>query len=297
MRNCTGILVGAVGALVVWCGALAAAEAQPLAAAGEGGERVTFTDKPQFMVLPRPGAAGAVECAVYAPRQAAPRGNGGVLLHLYGRGGSCRDYNMMRPSYATLRRRLWERGYWLIVPDLGTDHWMNNAACASLDAIIDGMVQDRGADPARIHLLGTSMGGGSALVYVMRRPDRIRSVCAVFPMTDFTVWTQEQPGYLAGIMQAHGATAATAAALLRDLSPLQHVAAFAGVPVFLLHGGADDKVPIHHSREFAAALAAQGSAVTCREVAGMAHDDAIAAAFQEEIAAFLTGTAQPAAQE
>jgi dipeptidyl aminopeptidase/acylaminoacyl peptidase len=273
------------GALTL-VGSLALAQGAPQDDKASAG--ATFVDKPEYLVLPRPGAAGAVECAVYPPRLAERGAKAGVVLHLYGRGGSCRDYNMMQPSYATVRRLLWERGYWLIVPDLGTDHWMNDAACASLDAIIAGMVQDRGADPARVQVLGSSMGAGSGLVYVMRRPGRIRAVCAVFPMTDFAAWAKETPGYLSGIVQAHGCQPSAAAAVLRDLSPLQHAAAFASIPVFLLHGDADSKVPVHHSRDFAAALQKQGSPVTYREARGVEHDDAIAEPFQQELADFLT---------
>ena len=249
---------------------------------------MTFPDKPEYRMLPRKGTDSAVECAVYPPRLSDPHASAGLVLHLYGHGGSCRKYNMLKPPYANARQRLWERGYWLVVPDLGPDHWMSDAAGQSLDAIIEGMIRDRGVDPARVHILGTSMGGGSGLVYTMRRPGRIRSLCAVFPMTDFTQWVKEKPGYLSGITHAHGVKATEAAAVLDDLSPLHHVSAFAAIPVFLLHGDSDPKVPVHHSRELAAALQTQGSPVTYREVHGVGHDDAIAESFQQEIVDFLT---------
>ena len=254
-------------------------------------DQMKFSDKPEFWVLPRKGEAAAVECAVCPPRPAGAGTNAGMVLHLYGAGGSSRSYNMMRPPYAMVRRLLWERGYWLVVPNLGGLHWMNDTACKSLDAIIEGMIRDRGVDPVRVHILGTSMGSGSGLVYVMCRPGRVRSICAVFPMTDFAQWVQEKPGYLPSIAAAHGVKPAEAASLLQALSPLYHASAFAGIPVFLLHGDADSVVPIHHSRDFAAALKKQGSTVIYHEVHGVEHDDAVAEPFQLEIADFLTATA------
>jgi dipeptidyl aminopeptidase/acylaminoacyl peptidase len=272
-------------------GTLAVGQEMPKPAPRTDGDRMTFSDKPEFLVLPRKGEATAVECAVYPPRPSDTGAKRGLVLHFYGRGGSCREYNMMRAPFATVRQLLWERGYWLIVPDLGTDHWMKDAAVKSIDAIIEGMIRDRGVDPHRVHILGTSMGGGCGLIYVMRSPGRVRSICALFPMTDFSQWVKEKPQYLPGIAAAHGVKPAEAASLLQALSPLYHASAFADIPVFLLHGDADPIVPVHHSREFAAALQKQGSPVACREAHGLGHDNAVAEPFQREIVEFLTDTA------
>lgn len=238
-------------------------------------------------LLPASSHPTAVSCTVIPP---AP-GTGeetGLVIHLYGSGGSHAFYNMMRPPYARLRKALREAGYWLVVPDLGPSHWMNARAVATLDAIIAGMTAIGEVDPARVHLLGTSMGAGSALIYASQRPETARSVCAAFPMTDLAAWTEEQPGYLGPITQAHGFDPANAGPALRDLSPLHHLAAFAKLPVFLLHGDADPTVPVHHSRDFAAALRAAGGCVTYHEVPGGGHDDGIAAGWQDAMFQFIT---------
>lgn len=291
MRKWTIVAARTLCATVALFGTLAAGQEMPKAAPKTDGDRITFSDKPEFLVLPRKGEATAVLCAVYAPRPSDTGTKPGLVLHLYGRGGSCRNYNMMTAPFATVRQLLWERGYWLVVPDLGTDHWMNEKATKSLDAIIEGMIRDRDVDSTRVHILGTSMGGGGGLVYVMRRPGRVRSICAFFPITDFVQWVKEKPGYLQGIARAHGVKSSEAASVLQALSPLYHASAFADVPVFLLHGDADSIVPVHHSREFAAALQEQDSPVTYREARGLGHDNAVAEPFQREIVDFLTGTA------
>jgi dipeptidyl aminopeptidase/acylaminoacyl peptidase len=109
-------------------------------------------------------------------------------------------------------------------------------------------------------------------------------------MTDLEVWTAERPGYLASIAQAHGVDTARATTALHDISPIHHIEAFSKIPIFLLHGEADQTVPVHHSRDFAAALKSIGGNVVCHEVPGVGHDDGIATDWQEEIFTFIKNT-------
>lgn len=237
--------------------------------------------------LPGPEGKKPIPCTIYPP-QPIPVGKAGLVVHLYGSGGSHKEFNVGRPSYAKFRELLSRRGYWLVVPELGPKHWMNAAACDQVDAVIAEMVQGEMVDPGRVHLLGSSMGGGSSLMYVMRRPGKIKSVVSVFPMTDFPRWLAEQPGYRGPVEDAHGITAQNREDVLRKLSPLQNLDAFRKTPIFLLHGGKDTVVKPEHSRDLAAALEKKGYAVTYREAADEIHRDEIAEPFQEEMADFLT---------
>lgn len=246
-------------------------------------------DAPLVRILPAAGKPHAVPCTVYPPAPLPEGTKAGLVIHLYGRGGSHTEFNLAGPSYDELRRLLAVRGYYVIVPELGTDHWMNDNAVQTLDAIIKGMIESGEVDPRRVSMIGTSMGGGSGLAYVIRRPGVIRSICAIFPITDFAAWLREMPGYAGSIAGGHGVAAADLPPILEKLSAMKHVDAFAHVPVFLVHGGADTLVPTHHSTDFAAALRAKGCQVTYREAPGIGHDDAAAAKFQVEIADFITG--------
>lgn len=240
-------------------------------------------------ILPSASHPLAVPCSVYPPERETG-GKAGLVIHLYGSGGSHTYYNIMRPSYARLRKALREKGYWLIVPDLGPTHWMNLGAVSVLDAIISELTESGKVDPARVHLLGTSMGGGSALIYASQRPQRVRSVISIFPMTDLAAWTAERPNWLNPITQAHVIDSANAAGALRDLSPLHHPAAFVDIPMFILHGEADEVVPVHHSRDFAAAVNAAGGNVTYHEIPGGGHDDVISLSWQDEMLDFIIST-------
>lgn len=252
---------------------------------------MSFIDKPEFIEIPYKGAA--IECAVYLPERSAVSKIAGLVIHLYGHNGSSRDCNIMRQSYVEVRRILWERGYLLAIPNLGGSHWMSDSAVGIMDTTIVTLLEKYEIDAARVHLIGTSMGGGSSLIYAMCRPHRIRSICAIFPMTDFAQWAQESPCYLEKILQAHGIAAPQAVAFLHTLSPLHHAASLCHIPMLLIHGDADSVVPIHHSRDFVAELTMQNAPVIYREVPGVGHDDAIAEHWQHEIAAFLTETSSP----
>jgi len=234
-----------------------------------------------------PGTDELVYCTVYPPR-VAPGTKAGLVVHLYGHGGSNVVFNIGRPPFDVIRRRITESGYWLVVPDLGPRHWMNDAAVAKLDAVIAEWIQHEDVDPARVHLIGTSMGGSSSLIYVMRRPGKIKSVVAIFPITDHVRFFADAPNYRPSVGEAHHVTEAGREAQLRAISPRYHLEAFRSTPVFLLHGARDDTVDVAHSREFFAELQKQGSPVVYRESPEEKHRDEIVIPYQDEIADFLT---------
>lgn len=216
-----------------------------------------------------------------------------LIVYLYGSGGSIHDsgetvnYNVGRPPYAKFRQLAAARGYYLLVPELGGSHWMGDRSAQTLDAIIDHAVANNPIDPKRVHLMGTSMGGGSSLAYAIRRPDLVRSVCAICPMTDFRKWVQESPEYLAPISTAYGGGPTEAPTAWARTSAMEHIDAFQNIPVFLVHGDADTIVKPDHSRSLAKALGAKNYRVIYHEVPGIGHKDLIVESFQEEIVDFF----------
>ncbi|MGB0582615.1 MAG: alpha/beta hydrolase family protein [Limisphaerales bacterium] len=246
-------------------------------------------DEPVLEHLPGIENGAPIPCQVYAPASK-NQTEAGLVIHLYGSGGSHRlgHYNVGRPPYDLLRQLLAKRGYWLVVPGLGSKHWMNDEACLKVDSVIEAMVKRHNVDHRKVHLLGTSMGAGSSLIYQMRRPAKIRSLVAIFPMTDFPRWLEEKPIYRMVVERAHGITTKTRATGLNEISPLLHPEAFRNVPMMLIHGNRDAVVPPHHSRNFAAVLKKIGANVIYREAKGEMHRDEIARPYQQELADFLT---------
>jgi len=237
-------------------------------------------------ILPSTDHSLAVPCTIYPPAEMQGR-RSGLVVHLYGSGGSHVSYNLRRPAYAELRHELREAGYWVVVPELGPSHWMNKHTAATLDAVISTMLSEHEIDAGRVHLFGTSMGGGSSLIYARTRTDVLSSVCAIFPMTDFEAWVGEAPRYLSPVLQAHNINSSNPSPALRAISPLHNVADFIGLPIYVLHGDTDEIVPVHHGREFAKFLKHEGGLVTYQEIHGATHDDDIAIGQQDNILKFL----------
>lgn len=213
-----------------------------------------------------------------------------LIVHLYGRGGSTKTdqtYNLGMPSYAKFRQLAAQRGYYILIPELGESHWMSDRAEQTLDAIIDHAIADEPIDAKRVHLFGTSMGGGSSFAYAIHRPDMIRSICAIFPISNFSKFVAENPNYLDSVSTAYGGGPAKVPDVWAKKSAMSNLDTFKCMPVYLVHGSADTVVNPDQSRLLAKALRAKHYPVFFHEVEGFGHDDAIVDAFQEEMVDFL----------
>jgi len=134
------------------------------------------------------------------------------------------------------------------------------------------------------------MGGGGSLVYVARRPGKIRSVVSVFPMIDYRDWERERGENIARlIVGAHGGDFEKREELFRDLSPSEHLDAFRTTSVYLLHGDKDETCLLSHSQKFAQQLRDRQYSVVLQEVPGAGHSDTIMEPYQDDVADFLTG--------
>jgi dienelactone hydrolase len=118
-------------------------------------------------------------------------------------------------------------------------------------------------DPGRIGLIGASMGGQVALLAAARRP-AIRCVAALFPPTDLEHWYIANPH-----MQPYLDDLGDAGAL-RDRSPIHHVHAI-DTPVLLMHGDADENVPLDQSLRMTETLRAAGKEADLLIVSGASH--------------------------
>lgn len=108
-----------------------------------------------------------------------------LIVYLHGRGGDHKG-QWLRKEFTQFRQRAAERGYFVLCPHLGTDHWMNARARRVLTELLDKTLKSYPIDKARVHMMGMSMGGGGSLIYTMYNKSRVRSVCNFFDATATT---------------------------------------------------------------------------------------------------------------
>lgn len=215
-----------------------------------------------------------------------------LVIFLYGAGGSLNGYNIRREPYALLRAQLAKRGYYILIPDLGKRHFMNDAAKATLDGIVAEVLKQQQIASNRVHVMGTSMGGGSSLAYAIHRPDLIRSVCAVMPMTDFAAWVQENQGYEKQVAAAFGGTRQQIPAAYDRNSAVKRIDAFEKIPVMLVHGNRDHTVLYRHSQELADLLHKKQFHCVLYTADGQGHKDEVMRNFQLQAADFFDAAAK-----
>jgi dipeptidyl aminopeptidase/acylaminoacyl peptidase len=233
------------------------------------------------------GEESAARYLLLVPQKLDAAKNNPLLIYLYGAGGSHTAYNLADQPYAAFVKSLADRGYFILVPELGPKHFMNDRAKRTLDTVLDQVQKEYPINSQRIHLMGTSMGGGSALAYAIYRPNLARSICAVIPMTDLARWYREAESYKPDLAKALGGSPDEVPQAYASFSALYNLDAFRRIPVFLIGAEKDDKVFPDHARLLAQRLAARGYPITYREAPGVGHSNQAFAPFGAEVTAFL----------
>jgi pimeloyl-ACP methyl ester carboxylesterase len=143
----------------------------------------------------------------------------------------------------------------------------------------------RGRWPGRpVYLCGGSMGGSSALVFAVRRPELIDGVAAFCPASDIEAYYAYAGGspdptlrnIAAAIRLHYGAGGGRLEDQLRPRSALRHADRLT-MPVYLSHGTADALIPCAATKGLAERLEQLGRRVTYVEIEGGDHDSPILA--------------------
>jgi pimeloyl-ACP methyl ester carboxylesterase len=219
-----------------------------------------------------------------------------LIVWLHGRGGDHKGQWRLK-GFTQFRKRAAERGYFVLCPHLGTDHWMNARARRVLTEMLDKTLMSYPIDKARVHMMGMSMGGGGSLIYTMHNKGRVRSVCNIFGVTDYTQFLKDSPQYKPSMSKALGGTPDTIPDVYRAQSVMDHLDAFEKLPILVLHGDADMVVPVHHSRQFVNAMKKRGYNVRYKEVPGGRHLSSFIQGFEDEILDFFDATGEPDAPD
>jgi dipeptidyl aminopeptidase/acylaminoacyl peptidase len=142
----------------------------------------------------------------------------------------------------------------------------------TLDDVAAAIAALRGLDAPldldRVVVIGHSAGGQLGLCAAAAAPVRVRCVVALAPICDLVATARDGLGEDAAVAWV-GATAEQAPELYAHADPSAHLPT--GVDSLLVHGDADQRVPIAQSRAYQAAARAAGDRCELLELPGADH--------------------------
>jgi dipeptidyl aminopeptidase/acylaminoacyl peptidase len=191
--------------------------------------------RPPVVVLPHGGPIGVRDTRRYDPLVQFLAAGGLAVLQVNYRGSGGHG-----KSFLDAGKRQWGRG----IED-------------DLEAALDAVIERGWVDPDRICVAGGSYGGYSALMSVIRRPDRYRCAASVNGPTDllfayetfFDRWEEGREYFEEFIGDPEDEED------LLSISPAYQAAAIR-VPIFLVHGTEDRRVDVDHFYRMKAVLEA-----------------------------------------
>lgn len=157
----------------------------------------------------------------------------------------------------------------------GPAHWGNTRSIAMHRVMLRRLRERYPIDPNRIYYVGFSMGGGTALLAAIATrgtQDAPAAVATTQGWSDLSRMREAKDGmYAASIDAAHGGALSESERTRSDL--VARAAEFAGIPLYMEHGDADEYVPVSHSQRFKAALDAAGIPSTFKLFPGLGHNE------------------------
>ncbi len=204
------------------------------------------------------------------PAPATPSGGGpapvAVLLH----GGWWRDLHdarLMDPIARDLSAAgwaVWNIEYRRTGTDGGGWPQTRDDVARALDLLAATAERDDRLDTSRVVSVGHSAGGHLALMAAADSP--VTAVVPLAPITDLRRCAEAELGE--GAVEPFLGPGPDPG-LYAESSPLHRIPL--GVPQLLVHGDRDQRVPVEHSRDYAAAALAVGDPVDYREIPGADH--------------------------
>lgn len=217
----------------------------------------------------------------YAEGKPAP-----LVLFLSGKGGTAELNNFTSEAFSLFRRKAKANGFIVAVPDYGPSRWFNETAESIVLEMLEFLRSSLRLE-GKCHVMGCSMGGGSALAFAARHKEEVRSVCDVFGITDYVRFHRESDGHRDSMTEAFDGTPDIKPAAYLERSAINLVDGLKTLPTFVIHGDADTVVPKWHSDQLVERLRAAGGYVEYVVVPGSTHDNSIIAGLEDAVISFF----------
>ena len=227
---------------------------------------------------------------VYVPANYSANRSWPVIVYLHGNEHQGEDG--MRQTNAALADEIRERRAsfpaLVIFPQAQTDMWWHSPAMQEMVlAELDRTLAEFHGDAGRVYLTGFSMGGTGAYRLAYHNNKRFAALVVVAgrvePGSNYTAERAEIDRKANAFVVAPDPFAALAASLK-------------GLPVWIFHGAADERVAVEQSRRLVAALKNQNANVKYTEYPGVKHvGSAIKAYSDEDMIEWLFQQRQPKA--
>jgi len=154
-----------------------------------------------------------------------------------------------------------KRGWLVVTPELHGHKAPGAGSFAALEAqhdVLDAIAYMKAhyhVDPARVYLVGRSMGGMLGMLLAAKHPDLFAGVVAGQGISDLKAWVAESPQFRAPVEQECGAYAPATAFDYARRSALNYAPNLQYVPLIMWHGTNDTWVPPTQSEALYTAVA------------------------------------------
>ena len=202
--------------------------------------------------------------------------------------------NRYRDEAGMLDIALGEAGMLVISPYYGPWSWMNRAARAFVDELLDAVYREYSlSDSVPLVSSGGSMGGCAALLYCRYGAKPPVACAALYPVCDTVSHFGERPDLPPTFYHAFYGYPEPMEEILREHSPLHQAEKFPDIPYLVVHGDADDRVnKAIHSDRMVSELRRLDRRVEYVEVPGMGHGRNVPMSVYQKRLDFITAFAR-----
>ena len=207
-----------------------------------------------------------------------------LVVALHGHGShqeQCMTPGIYSDAFGALMRLAQARNLLYVTPEYRGNSWMNTAAEADMQQIIRTLRREY-PTIAQVIMVGGSMGGTSALIYAVRHADGVDAVIALCPATDITdlYWYLHNQDGVKGeiaetLAEQYGGTPKECPAEYEARSSRRHTTRIT-MQLIIVHGAADELIPVEHSRALVCALGAARREPRYMEIPNGNHDAPVA---------------------